>query len=171
MKAQLLGNDEWWPVPTPFGDMVLAGDEEALHYLLLPGDQGDVVFRREEERRGRPASVAKAEHQLKAYFSGALLHFDLPLAARGTPWQQQVWRALLDIPFGETRSYGDIARAVGRPRAARAVGRANNTNPLPVIVPCHRVVGAGGSLVGYGGGLDLKAHLLAHERAVLARRG
>jgi methylated-DNA-[protein]-cysteine S-methyltransferase len=170
MKAQLLGNDEWWPVPTPFGDMVLAGDEEALHYLLLPGDQRDAVFRREEERRGRPVSVAKAEHQLKAYFSGALLHFDLPLAARGTFWQQQVWRALLDIPFGETRSYGDIAKAVGKPRAARAVGRANNTNPLPVIVPCHRVVGAGGSLVGYGGGLDLKAHLLAHEREVLARR-
>ena len=166
MKTQLRANDEWWPVQTPFGEMVLAGDENALHYLLLPG----APFQWERDHRGRPGSVAKAEHQLRAYFSGGLLQFDLPLEAGGTPWQGVVWKALSDIPYGETRSYGDIAKAVGKPGAARAVGRANNTNPLPVIVPCHRVVGAGGSLTGYGGGLDLKSSLLAHERDVLARR-
>jgi methylated-DNA-[protein]-cysteine S-methyltransferase len=171
MKAQWLEKDQWWPVRTPFGDMVLAGDEEALHYLFLPGHPKEEVLGQEKERRGRPASVGEAEHQLRAYFSGALAHFDLPLAPRGTPWQKEVWRALLDIPFGETRSYGDIAKAVGKPGASRAVGRANNTNPLPVIVPCHRVVGADGSLTGYGGGLDLKARLLAHEQDVLGRRG
>lgn len=171
MRPELLENDEWWPVRTPFGEMVIAGDEDALHHVLLPGAPAAKSFMAEKGRRGRPASLAKAEHQLRAYFSGGLVQFDLPLAPQGTPWQKQVWQALGDIPFGETRSYGDIARAVGKPKAARAVGRANNTNPLPVVVPCHRVVGADGSLTGYGGGLDLKERLLAHERDVLARRG
>ena len=101
--------------------------------------------------------------QLNEYFTGRRRTFDLPLSLRGTPFQRSVWLQLLQIPWGETRSYGDIARAVGKPGAARAVGMANQTNPLPIIVPCHRVIGANGSLTGYAGGLDVKARLLALE--------
>ncbi len=101
--------------------------------------------------------------QLNEYFNGRRRTFDLPLSLRGTPFQRSVWLQLLQIPWGETRSYGDIARAVGKPGAARAVGMANQTNPIPIIVPCHRVIGANGSLTGYAGGLDVKARLLALE--------
>ncbi len=101
--------------------------------------------------------------QLNEYFTGRRRTFDLPLSLRGTPFQRSVWLQLLQIPWGETRSYGDIARAVGKPGAARAVGMANQTNPIPIIVPCHRVIGANGSLTGYAGGLDVKARLLALE--------
>ncbi len=149
--------------------MVLCGNNRVLHHILLPGG-GAATWKGETSHRSCSASIAEAERQLEAYFSGKLLHFDLPLEPSGTEWQLSVWRALEDIGFGETRSYGDIARAVGKPTAARAVGSANHANPLPVVVPCHRVIGADGSLTGYGGGLDLKARLLAHERGVLARR-
>ena len=101
--------------------------------------------------------------QLNEYFTGRRRTFDLPLSLRGTAFQRSVWLQLLQIPWGETRSYGDIARAVGKPGAARAVGMANQTNPIPIIVPCHRVIGANGSLTGYAGGLDVKARLLALE--------
>jgi O-6-methylguanine DNA methyltransferase len=101
--------------------------------------------------------------QLSAYFSGTLTKFTLPLDPDGTEFQHAVWRALLDIPYAETRSYGEIARAIGQPQAARAVGLANNQNPAPIIVPCHRVIGAGGALVGYGGGMQRKKWLLDHE--------
>jgi len=101
--------------------------------------------------------------QLGGYFSGTLTSFTLPLDPDGTEFQHAVWRALLEIPFGETRSYGEIARAIGQPQAARAVGLANNQNPAAIIVPCHRVIGAGGSLVGYGGGMHRKKWLLDHE--------
>lgn len=101
--------------------------------------------------------------QLNEYFSGQRQTFDLPLSPRGTPFQHSVWRQLSQIPWGETRSYGDIARAIGRPGAARAVGMANQTNPIPIIIPCHRVIGANGSLTGYAGGLHVKALLLALE--------
>ena len=101
--------------------------------------------------------------QLDAYFAGELEDFDLRLAPSGTPFQLQVWRALREIPYGATASYGEIARAVGQPGAARAVGGANNRNPIAIIVPCHRVIGAGGSLTGYGGGLDRKRLLLELE--------
>jgi len=112
--------------------------------------------------------VARAQEQLLAYFAGDLTSFDVPLRPAGTPWQQKVWRALVDVPFGETKSYRDIARQVGNPRAARAVGMALNRNPIAIIIPCHRVVGADGSLTGYGGGLALKERLLAHERRAVA---
>jgi methylated-DNA-[protein]-cysteine S-methyltransferase len=167
--AALAEGDHWWPARTPVGELVLAGDDEALHWVLLPGDPQGAMARQRPEKRGRPKSVALAEQQLEAYFAGTLAHFDLPLCARGSDWQKRVWRALQAIPFGETRSYGAVASAVGNPRAARAVGGAVNANPLPVIIPCHRVVGSGGDLVGFGGGLDLKAALLAHERNVLAK--
>jgi methylated-DNA-[protein]-cysteine S-methyltransferase len=169
MNKKFFDGDEWWPVDTPVGRMVLAGDDESLHHLHLPDDPETLSFLPEGTRKGRPGSVAKAEQQLQAYFAGELTHFDLSLDPRGTEWQTKVWSALADIPFGETRSYSEIARRVGNPKASRAVGMANNRNPIALIIPCHRVIGADGSLTGYGGGLPLKERLLAHERQVLAR--
>ena len=108
--------------------------------------------------------LKRAAEQLSEYFSGKRFEFDLPLDLRGTPFQKSVWSALRDIPYGETRSYKDIACAVGKPTACRAVGSANNKNPISILIPCHRVIGADGSLVGYGGGLDVKSTLLALEK-------
>lgn len=102
--------------------------------------------------------------QLTAYFKGALRHFEVPVAPQGTAFQQQVWSALQQIPYGETLSYGELARRLGNPKAVRAVGLANGANPISVIIPCHRVIGSNGSLVGYGGGLATKQALLALER-------
>ena len=107
--------------------------------------------------------LSEAARQLGEYFEGRRKHFDLPLSLHGTPFQRSCWEALRRIPYGETRSYGDIARAVGSPRGFRAVGMANNRNPVAIIVPCHRVIGTDGKLTGFGGGLDVKAFLLAHE--------
>jgi len=107
--------------------------------------------------------LKRAAVQLAEYFSGNRRRFDLPLDARGTAFQKLVWRALEDIPYGATRSYGDIARAVGKPAACRAVGQANNKNPIAIIIPCHRVIGADGGLTGYGGGLGVKQFLLELE--------
>ena len=108
--------------------------------------------------------LAETVAQLRAYFAGRLRVFDLPLDLAGTAFQVAVWRELLTIPYGETRSYSYIAQAIGRPAAVRAVGTANGANPIPIVVPCHRVIGANGKLVGYGGGLPLKKRLLALER-------
>ena len=108
--------------------------------------------------------LVEAMSQLTAYFQGKLKKFDLPLEMRGTPFQRQVWRQLLTIPYGETRSYGQIADAIGKPGASRAVGGANNKNPLAIIVPCHRVIGSDGSLVGYASGVDIKQKLLQLEQ-------
>ena len=111
---------------------------------------------------GNPLLI-EAERQLRAYFAGALRRFQIPLDLQGTPFQMQVWRELERIPFGETRSYSQLARAVGSPRAVRAVGAANGANPAAIVVPCHRVIGSSGRLVGYGGGLPLKRRLLELE--------
>lgn len=108
--------------------------------------------------------LKEAKAQLDEYFAGKRKSFDLPLAPDGTAFQHRVWKALQEIPYGETRSYGEIARAIGSDKAARAVGMANNRNPIPIIIPCHRVVGANGKLVGYGGGLEIKAQLLHLEK-------
>ena len=108
--------------------------------------------------------LVEAAGQLRAYFAGELREFRLPLDLRGTDFQLRVWRQLLTIPYGETRSYSGIARAIGAPGAARAVGAANGANPISIVVPCHRVIGGGGKLVGYGGGLALKKRLLDLER-------
>lgn len=108
--------------------------------------------------------------QLGEYFAGHRVDFDLPLVPAGTPFQQKVWMALRDIPYGRTMSYGEIALELGQPTASRAVGLANGRNPLAVIVPCHRVIGSNGSLTGFGGGLERKRWLLDHERTVLAGR-
>jgi len=111
--------------------------------------------------------TAEVRQQLAEYFAGQRREFDLPLAPRGTPFERSVWDELRRIPFGETRSYADIARALGKPAATRAVGRANGANPIPIVVPCHRVIGSNGSLTGFGGGLDTKARLLELEGLTL----
>lgn len=115
--------------------------------------------------------LREARDQLRAYFAGRLRRFDLPLAPQGTPFQQRVWRALQDIPYGRTCSYRELAAAVGNARACRAVGRANGRNPLMIVIPCHRVIAAGGGLGGYSGGLDCKRFLLALEHDVLSGSG
>ena len=111
--------------------------------------------------------LAEAVRQLRAYFAGQLRHFELPLDLSGTEFQRRVWQELTRIPYGETRTYQEMARAIGSPRAVRAVGAANGANPVAIVVPCHRVIGASGKLVGYGGGLPLKRRLLALERGGL----
>jgi methylated-DNA-[protein]-cysteine S-methyltransferase len=115
--------------------------------------------------------VTIAIHQLQAYFGGELTEFDVPLAPEGTAFQRTVWKALLEIPYGETRSYGELARSIGNPAAVRAVGAANGRNPIGIIVPCHRVIGSSGKLVGYGGGLPMKQMLLALEAENAERLG
>lgn len=110
--------------------------------------------------------LKKTSQQLQEYFAGKRKVFELPLAPKGTEFQQKVWQALKEIPFGETRSYGEIAKRIGQPKASRAVGGANNKNPLPIFIPCHRVIGANGKLVGYAGGLEVKKTLLNVENLV-----
>ncbi len=114
--------------------------------------------------------VQKALSQITEYFRGERIVFDLPLKFHGTDFQKLVWRALLDVPFGQTASYGDIARAIGNPKAVRAVGGANAKNPISIVVPCHRIIGSDGSMTGYGGGLWRKEWLLAHETKVKQSR-
>jgi methylated-DNA-[protein]-cysteine S-methyltransferase len=150
-------------LPTPLGPLILVATERALvavefaERALVAGVPS-----------GRTPLLDEACAQLRAYFAGERREFDLPLAPEGTAFQRAVWTALRAIPCGETRTYGDVARQVGRPAAVRAVGAANGRNPIAIVVPCHRVIGADGSLTGYGGGLDRKRWLLAHERGELA---
>jgi methylated-DNA-[protein]-cysteine S-methyltransferase len=158
--------DEWSVIATPVGEMALIGDAEWLRYLLLPASFDESDF--EADREGSPAAVEEATQQIDAYFAHSLREFSLPLAPGGTQFQKRVWFALADIGYGETESYGSLAARVGNPKASRAVGLANGRNPIPLILPCHRVIGSNGSLTGYGGGLDLKARLLEHERAALS---
>jgi methylated-DNA-[protein]-cysteine S-methyltransferase len=122
---------------------------------------------REASRNDHNPLLEEAARQLRAYFAGEAREFDLPLDLAGTEFQKRVWRELLAIPYGETRGYGQIAVAIGSPKAVRAVGAANGANPIPIVVPCHRVVGAAGKLVGYGGGLALKRRLLELENPTL----
>ncbi|MDR1476532.1 MAG: methylated-DNA--[protein]-cysteine S-methyltransferase [Rickettsiales bacterium] len=134
--------------------------------LSLAEEGGRIVRLDFGEAKGERAAtplLREAESQLRAYFAERLKKFDLPLDPRGTEFQRKAWNALLEIPYGETRSYGEIAARIGNPKACRAVGMANNRNPISIIVPCHRVVGADGSLVGYGGGLGVKKFLLELE--------
>ncbi|MGY5079431.1 methylated-DNA--[protein]-cysteine S-methyltransferase [Streptomyces nigrescens] len=150
---------------TPVGPLTLVAAGEALSGLYMT----DQRHRPPQETFGDPADpdelpFAETIAQLQAYFRGELTTFDLPLALHGTPFQRRVWAALCAIPYGETVSYGQLAERLGAPSASRAVGLANGRNPVGIIVPCHRVVGANGSLTGYGGGLDRKRRLLAFER-------
>jgi methylated-DNA-[protein]-cysteine S-methyltransferase len=148
---------------SPIGELILLGDGTSVSELLINGD--GKFDRRKQSRVQDQSAFADAIDQLDEYFAGERDEFDLALEPEGTEFQRAVWSALEQIPYGETRSYGEIAAAVGRPKAARAVGMANNRNPIAVVVPCHRVIGAGGALVGYAGGLERKTWLLDHERA------
>jgi O-6-methylguanine DNA methyltransferase len=158
-------------VDSPIGSLRLASTEAGLTYVALPHASGRGLsgFLRRNLPEARTtegfAPNRVAATQICEYLEGKRTAFDLPLDLRGTPFQLEVWRALREIPYGETRTYADIAAAVGRPGATRAVGNANGANPLSLVVPCHRVVASGGRLGGYGGGLDLKARLLAMERS------
>lgn len=155
-------------VDSPVDPLVLVSDGSALTGVYLRGHRhvtedarGDRV-----DAAAAPAVLRKAATQLGEYFAGERTAFDLPLAPRGTDFQQRVWLGLRDIPYGQTRSYAELARAVGAAGAFRAVGLANGRNPLSIVVPCHRVVGADGSLTGYGGGVERKRVLLDLERSV-----
>ncbi len=141
----------------PLGRLTIGSNGQALTSIafgeqLLPGEK------RATELTNRAAN------QLQEYFAGKRHSFDLPLAPEGTDFQKRVWKAIEEVPYGQTRSYSDIARAVGNPTACRAVGGANNRNPLPIIIPCHRIIGTNGALVGYGGGAKIKSYLLKLER-------
>ena len=145
---------------SPIGTLTLTSDGDSLTGLHMhPAKIG-----RDWKRDDRASIFREAKKQLEEYFSGARTRFDLPLAPQGTPFQLKVWEALREIPYGETRSYADIARYVGSPKGFRAVGLANGANPIAIVVPCHRVIGADGSLTGFGGGLPRKRKLLELER-------
>jgi methylated-DNA-[protein]-cysteine S-methyltransferase len=147
---------------SPIGPLLLAGDDAGLRYLLFA--EGRRPVRPDPDWEPDGTTLKEAAEQLEAYFAGRLRQFDVPLAPRGTPFQQEVWRALCDIPYGETTSYGALAERIGRPKAVRAVGLANGSNPIAIIIPCHRVIGSNGSLTGYGGGLATKRALLELEK-------
>lgn len=149
-------------IATPIGAILLAGDDESLSYIQLPGARHPFPIPADWRRDG--SRFTEARRQFEAYFAGDLIEFDLPLTPHGTPFQKSVWSALNTIPYGTTISYAELARRIGNPNASRAVGLANGANPLSIIVPCHRVIGANGSLTGYGGGLDTKRFLLDLER-------
>src|SRR5271154_1380471 len=146
----------------PLGTMLLAADERGLR--LISFALGKRAERPQSGWRQDRAPFAETIRQLRAYFDGELKNFDLPLSLEGTEFQLRVWKSLCAIPYGETISYGQLARLIGSPKAARAVGLANGSNPIPIIVPCHRVIGSNGSLVGYGGGLSNKKALLFLEK-------
>ncbi|MFI3245511.1 MAG: methylated-DNA--[protein]-cysteine S-methyltransferase [Ferrimonas sp.] len=147
---------------SPLGPILLVASKQGVHHIhLQAGTQPQPIlptWQRDDQQ------LALVRQQLTEYFAGERRLFCLPLAPSGTDFQQQVWRALQQIPYGTTASYGEIARAIGRPKAVRALGAANGKNPLAIVIPCHRVIGANGSLTGYAGGLSLKQQLLQLEQ-------
>lgn len=163
-------------IETPIGRLFVGGSARGVHRVDFIDDDRDrdeaslvALLEREcgepAERDGEAAAFATS--QLAEYFAGERTEFDLPLAPIGTQFQLRVWGALLDVPYGETVSYGEIAEAIGKPTGSRAVGAANGRNPISIVAPCHRIIGANGSLTGYGGGLDRKAWLLNLEARAL----
>ncbi len=146
---------------SPIGTLLLVGDDQALHGLYMQDGRKPKQIEPSWERS--TSGFADVKAQLRAYFAGERLAFDLALVMAGTPFERRVWSALTEIPYGETCSYGELARRLDQPTAARAVGLANGRNPIAVIVPCHRVIGADGTLTGYGGGLERKRILLELE--------
>ncbi len=152
-------------IESSLGPLLLAADETGLRSIDFVNGRRparpDPVWHEDSER------LQESVRQLRAYFAGELETFDLPLAPAGTPFQLSVWRRLCEIPYGETISYGELARRLGNPNASRAVGLANGANPIPIVIPCHRVIGSNGKLTGYGGGLPIKEKLLALERRQL----
>ncbi len=146
---------------SPLGPLLLTSDGEALTGVFMDNHRHGPAVGADWTRDGGP--FAAVREQLGAYFAGELRAFDLPVRPAGTPFQQAVWQALLDVPYGATETYGALAARLGDPNLSRAVGAANGRNPLSIVVPCHRVVGAGGALTGYGGGIENKRRLLALE--------
>lgn len=144
------------------GRLLVAGDEDGLRYISFMKGKNRITPEMDwgEDRR----FLREAIRQLELYFQGRLTRFTLKLALQGTPFQLSVLRSLQEVPYGETVSYGELAQRIGKPKASRAVGAANARNPLPIVIPCHRVIGSDGSLVGFGGGLDIKQKLLDLER-------
>lgn len=140
-------------IPSPIGKLTLVADDKTLVRVRFAASK----------KRDTNKVLEKATRELEEYFAGKRTRFTLPLAFSGTKLQEKVWRALAEIPYGETRSYADIAKRVGAPRAFRAIGGCNNRNPLPIVLPCHRVIGSNGNLTGFGGGLPMKRWLLDHE--------
>jgi methylated-DNA-[protein]-cysteine S-methyltransferase len=157
IQAQTIAPVTVAPVETPLGVMMLVERNRTLSELRLNGE----IF--DGEKMGQTPLLVDAARELTEYFAGKRTTFSVPLAAIGTPFQLTVWHALIAVPYGQTVSYGELARNSDRPAAARAVGMANHANPLPIFIPCHRVIGANGKLVGYGGGLDKKEALLKLE--------
>jgi methylated-DNA-[protein]-cysteine S-methyltransferase len=152
-------------VPSPVGRLTLVASDEGLAAILWEKDRPRrVLLNIQAEANDHPVLV-EAERQLREYFAGQRRRFELKLDPSGTAFQRDVWNALMTIPFGETRSYAQIAQQIGHPRAVRAVGAANGRNPLSIVAPCHRVVGSTGALTGFAGGLEVKAHLLEFEGA------
>ncbi|HEV2201095.1 MAG TPA: methylated-DNA--[protein]-cysteine S-methyltransferase [Bryobacteraceae bacterium] len=147
---------------SPIGPLLIAGDAHAVMQISFPR-KGKAVRPEPGWTESAAGAVGEALRQLREYFSGRRREFDVPLEPSGTAFQKAVWRRLEEIPYGATISYGELARRVGNPKASRAVGAANGKNPLPIVVPCHRVIGANGKLVGFGGGLPIKRALLELE--------
>ena len=151
-------------IPSPIGHLLLVGNGQSLSGLFF--QDGKNPDSPQSHWIQDPEQFSEVIQQLGEYFSGTRTTFSLPLSPIGTPFQHRVWKALRKIPYGHTRSYGDIARSIKHPNASRAVGSANGKNPISIIVPCHRVIGQSGKLVGYGGGIPIKEYLLAHERQI-----
>ena len=147
---------------SPIGILTLACDSEGLRHIIFPG--GDRTFDTPPDWESRAEPFTNVVTELDEYFAGTRREFTVTLAPTGTEFQQTVWNALRAVDYAETCSYGDIAKRIGKPKASRAVGAANGANPIPIIVPCHRIVGASGQLTGFAGGLLTKSWLLAHER-------
>lgn len=147
---------------SPLGPLLLVADDAGLRQINFPRNSRPAPV--ETGWREDPSQLREAIKQLRAYFAGELEDFDLPLAPEGTPFQQKCWNQLCKIPYGATISYGELAKRIGNPNASRAVGLANGSNPIPIVIPCHRVIGSNGKLTGYGGGLPIKEKLLALEK-------
>ncbi|HTB29152.1 MAG TPA: methylated-DNA--[protein]-cysteine S-methyltransferase [Steroidobacteraceae bacterium] len=150
-------------VDSPIGRLLLSTDGEALTGIYMHLPDGPAPEMKDWVCDAGAGALPETARQLEEYFAGTRRDFDLPMRLAGTEFQRRVWQHLTDIRYGETLSYGELAKRIGNPNASRAVGLANGRNPIPILVPCHRVIGADGSLTGYGGGLDRKRWLLAHE--------
>jgi methylated-DNA-[protein]-cysteine S-methyltransferase len=150
---------------SPVGPLLLVADSSGLRRIEFVNGRKPV--QPDPRRQADAEPLRETSRQLRAYFAGELETFDLPLAPEGTPFQLTVWKHLCEIPYGETISYGELARRIGNANASRAVGLANGSNPIPIVIPCHRVIGSNGKLTGYGGGLPIKEKLLALERRQL----
>ncbi len=147
---------------SPIGPLTLAADAQGLRHVMFP--QGSRCFEAPEHWQSNAQHFTAVMAQLDEYFAGTRTSFNVKLSPQGTDFQRSVWLALLQVEYAKTTSYGDVARIIGKPKASRAVGAANGANPIPIIIPCHRIIGASGKLTGFGGGLPTKQWLLAHER-------